>query len=123
MNNIPNFNTVRYGKHSISYFKPYLWSKLPKEIRNISSLTKFRPRIKKRNIVELVDNSNVRIAIYATLNFFLVLVSLFISIHSYHTFIDLIYTTIFITVSILFLCPVFSLCPQLPCKLNILTHK
>ena len=47
-NNIPNFNTVRYGQHSIRYFGPYLWSTLPKEIRNITS------RITKTNVAELV---------------------------------------------------------------------
>ena len=57
-NNIPNFYTVRYGKHSIRYFGPYLLSKLPNEIRNISSLTTFRSRIRKTTITELVDNSN-----------------------------------------------------------------
>ena len=43
-NNIPNFNTFRYGKHLIRYFGPYLWSKLLKEIRNILSVTMFRSR-------------------------------------------------------------------------------
>jgi len=79
-NNIPNFNTVRYGKHSIRYFRPYLWSKLLKEIRNITS------RIRKTNIAELVIILTVRIAIYATLNLFLVLAFLYKAIHSYHTF-------------------------------------
>ena len=46
-NNIPNFNTVRYGQHSIRYFGPYPWSKLRKEIRNITS------RITTTNIAEL----------------------------------------------------------------------
>ena len=56
-NNIPNFNTFRYGKHLIRYFGPYLWSKLLKEIRNISSVTMFRSRNRKTNIAELVDNN------------------------------------------------------------------
>ena len=69
-NNIPNFNTVRYGKHSIRYFGPYLWSKLPKESRNITSLKTLTSRIRKTNIAELAGNSNdTRIAIYATLYF------------------------------------------------------
>ena len=69
-NNILNFNTFRYGKHLIRYFGPYLWSKLLKEIRNISSVTMFRSRNRKTNIAELVDVITVRIAIYATLNLF-----------------------------------------------------
>ena len=54
-NNIQKFNTVRYGKHSMRHFGPNLRSRLPKEIRNISS---FRSRIRKTNIAELVSNSN-----------------------------------------------------------------
>ena len=57
-NNILNLNLVRYGKYSIRYFGPYLWSKRPKEIRNFSSLTTFRSRIRKTNIAERGDNSN-----------------------------------------------------------------
>ena len=102
-NDIPNFNTVRHGRHSIRYFRPYLWSKLPNEIRNISSLTTFRSRIRKTNVTI--------IAIYATLNLFLVLTFLYIAIHSYHTFYRSNFTTLFIILSMLFLC-LFLLCPS-----------
>ena len=44
-NNIQNFNTVRYSKHSMRHFGPNLRSRLPKEIR-------------KTKIAELVTNSN-----------------------------------------------------------------
>ena len=78
-NSIPNFSTVRYGKHSIRYFGPYLWSKLPKESRNIASLKTLRSRIRKTNISELAGNSNCHNC-YLCLSLFLVLVFLYIAI-------------------------------------------
>ena len=32
--NIPRYNSVHYGKHSLRYFGPYLWSKLNHSDRN-----------------------------------------------------------------------------------------
>ena len=75
-NNIPNFNTVRYGKHSIRYFGPYLWSKLPKESRNITSLKTLTSKIRKTNIAELAGKSNCQNC-YSCHSLFLVLVFLY----------------------------------------------
>ena len=80
-NDIPNFNTVRYGKHSIRYFGPYLWSKLPKESRNITSLKTLTSRIRKTNIEELAGNSNCQNC-YLCHSLFLVLVFLY-TLHHY----------------------------------------
>ena len=78
-----------------------------------------------KKTAEVVDNS-VRIAIYDTLNLLLMPVFLYIyiyiAVHSYHTFYRYNFVTIFIIFSILFLY-LFLLCPQLDCKLNILTRK
>ena len=60
-NNIPNFNTVRYGKHSIRYFGP--------------------SRIRKANIAELAGNSNCQ-NYYLCHSLFLVLVFLY-TLHHY----------------------------------------
>ena len=57
-NNIPNFNSVRYAKHSIRFFGPYLCSKLPNEIRDFSYLITFISRYRKTNVAGQVDNSN-----------------------------------------------------------------
>ena len=35
---MPRFNTTTYGKHSIRYIGPKLWSLLPKNIRDLPSL-------------------------------------------------------------------------------------
>ena len=34
---IPRFNSVLYGKHSLGYFGPFLWNKLDKNITETSS--------------------------------------------------------------------------------------
>ena len=36
--NIPRFNSVYYGKHSVRYFGPYLWGELNHDDRNITSI-------------------------------------------------------------------------------------
>ena len=42
-----NPRTVRYGTESISYLAPKIWSVVPKEIKQIDSLSLFKTRIKK----------------------------------------------------------------------------
>ena len=36
--NIPRFNSVNYGKHSLRYLGPVIWSRLKNDIRNAPSL-------------------------------------------------------------------------------------
>ena len=45
---IPRFNTVTYGKHSIRYIGPLLWSNISRDVRNVNSLNVFKHAI--RNI-------------------------------------------------------------------------
>ena len=52
---IPRFNTVKYGKHSIRYFGPLLWSKLSKDLRNLRSLNAFKIEIRKVDFGFLVE--------------------------------------------------------------------
>ena len=52
---IPRFRTVAYGKHSLSYLGPVLWSKLEKSIRLSDSLEIFKKRIKQVNFNSLLD--------------------------------------------------------------------
>ena len=52
---IPRYNTVSYGKHSIKYLGPMLWSKLDKEIRNSNSLNSFKNTIRKKNLEALLE--------------------------------------------------------------------
>ena len=43
---IPSYETVTYGKHSIRYLGPKLWTKLPKNIRDVTTLTSFKSKIR-----------------------------------------------------------------------------
>ena len=46
---IPRFRTFTYGKHSLTYLGPVMWSKLDKLIRSSESLDIFKKRIKTVN--------------------------------------------------------------------------
>ena len=54
---IPRFGTVTYGKHSLTYLGPVIWSKLDKFIRSSQSLDIFKYRIKTVNFKTLLDNT------------------------------------------------------------------
>ena len=51
---IPRFRRVAYGKHSLSYLGPVLWSKLKKSIRLSHSLEFFKKRLKQVNFNSLL---------------------------------------------------------------------
>ena len=52
---IPRFNTTGYGKHTIRYQGPYIWSKLSKELRTSPTLAMFKTRIRK---LDLINNNS-----------------------------------------------------------------
>ena len=54
---LPRFETVSYGKHSLRYFGPFLWSKLSNKDRNLPSLNSFKRNIRTRDLSSLVDNN------------------------------------------------------------------
>ena len=43
---IPRVNTTKYGKHSIRYLGPYLWSKMNINFRQKASLIAFKDAIR-----------------------------------------------------------------------------
>ena len=47
---IPRYNTVRYGKHSVRYLGPLLWSRLTKEERNAQSLNVFKRLLSRKDL-------------------------------------------------------------------------
>ena len=57
---IPRFSTIRYGKHSIRYIGPFLWSKLNKDLREASSLASFRKKIRELTFSEYISNNCIR---------------------------------------------------------------
>lgn len=55
---IPRFRANKYGKHSLTYLGPKLWNKLPSEIRTLPSLFSFKNRIRKFDLVVMVEDVN-----------------------------------------------------------------
>ena len=54
---MPRFNSVKYGKHSIRYLGPKVWSKLSKSIREATSLSTFKTKIRNvNNLDALLDD-------------------------------------------------------------------
>ena len=57
---IPRFRSVAYGKHSLTYLGPVIWSILDISIRSSESLDTFKKRIKLVNILKLAGHSHVQ---------------------------------------------------------------
>ena len=55
---LPRFETIRYGKHSVRYLGPFLWSKLTENQRDSPSLHVFINKIRKLNLDEIVINNS-----------------------------------------------------------------
>ncbi|KAL9986094.1 hypothetical protein ACROYT_G000171, partial [Oculina patagonica] len=53
--NIPRFRTVHYGKHSLRYFGPYLWSKLDHSDREKHNVTSFKNSIGRKDLTRLIQ--------------------------------------------------------------------
>lgn len=53
---LPGFKSVRFGKHSLRYVGPYLWSKLEIEYREHSSLKFFKSSIRKKDLVNILED-------------------------------------------------------------------
>ena len=60
--------TVRYGKHSIRYLGPYLWSRLSPSDRQQPSLDSFRRNIRKKDMTSLIEGTCSRMCFMRTLN-------------------------------------------------------
>jgi len=57
---MPRFNSVKYGKHSIRYLGPKLWSKLPKSMRKATSLSTFKTNIRNLNNLDALLDDGCR---------------------------------------------------------------
>ena len=55
---IPSFNSVLYGKHSLRYLGPFLWNKLDKNISETRSLSRIKFRIRCKDLTELINGNN-----------------------------------------------------------------
>ena len=55
--NIPRFNTVNYGKHSLRYLGARIWSKLDAGVKSSATLGIFKVKIRKISIDYLMTES------------------------------------------------------------------
>ena len=55
---IPRFNFVLYGKHSLRYFGLFLWNKLDKNTTETSSLSRFKFHFRCNDLTELINGNN-----------------------------------------------------------------
>ena len=53
---LPRFNTVSFGKHSLRYLGPILWSKPDKNDKTCKSLSEFRNRMRNKDLTSLIDD-------------------------------------------------------------------
>ena len=51
---VQRVKTVKYGKHSLRFFGPFLWSKLSMKDRNETSVRRFKANIRRKDLSKLV---------------------------------------------------------------------
>ena len=51
-------NTAGFGKHSIRYLGPLLWSKLDAKVREQQSVDAFKKLIRKQNLATLISTND-----------------------------------------------------------------
>ena len=51
-------NTINYGKHSIRYQGPRIWSKLDNKLKGSSNIESFKKNIRKKDLTSLLNNNN-----------------------------------------------------------------
>ena len=54
---LPRFDTVAYGRHSLHYQGPFIWSKVSSELRNLTSLKAFKKHIRGVDLLSHVQCS------------------------------------------------------------------
>ena len=55
---IPTFNTINYGKHSLRYQGPHIWSKLDNKLKGSSNIESFKKNIRKKDLTSLLNNNS-----------------------------------------------------------------
>ena len=51
---IPRYKTTAYGKHSLRYMGPVIWSKLSKDVKNAESIYSFKKKIRKVDLEHII---------------------------------------------------------------------
>ena len=69
---IPLFNTTCYGKHTLRYQGPYIWSKLENSMHELPSLSIFKTNICRVDLASLVEDSGNCCNLYSTWLFIII---------------------------------------------------
>ena len=80
---LPRFKTVTYGRHSLRFLGPQLWSKLSKEERNIGTLATFRTMIRKKDVTSNLVLKCKRVLSLNSVNFRLYIYIYYIYIYTH----------------------------------------
>ena len=59
------FDTIKYGKHSLRYFGPFLWVKFKCNLRAIPTLKSFKNAVKKENLAPLARESGCKLGLHS----------------------------------------------------------
>ena len=54
---IPRFNTVTFGKHSLRYMGPKIWAIVPRNVRELTSISSFKCNIRRIDLVSKLTDS------------------------------------------------------------------
>ena len=52
---IPTFNTINHGKHSLRYQGPHIWSNLHKKLKGSSNIEPFKKNIRKKDLTSVLN--------------------------------------------------------------------
>ena len=55
---ITRFDTVAHGRYSLRYQRPFIWSKVSSELKNLTSLKAFKKHIRGVDLSSHVDNNS-----------------------------------------------------------------
>ena len=55
---IRTFNTINYGKYSLRYQGPCIWSKLDNRLKDSSNIEFFKKNIRKKDLTSPLNNNN-----------------------------------------------------------------
>ena len=55
---IPRVNTTTYGKHSVRYLGPVLWSKIDKKFRELETVDQFKRVMRKMDLAKHILPNN-----------------------------------------------------------------
>ena len=55
---IPTFNSINYGKHSLRYQGPHIWSKLDNKLKGSLNTVSFKKKFRKKDLTSLLNNNN-----------------------------------------------------------------